>query len=98
MLHAKFQDHRTSCYGEEFFLMFYHIWAWRPSWSCDLDNLLFCSLFPRRLSIKFGFDLPSGFCAKDVSKWLSYTCINPAAGADNQPVVNNFIYSITQPI
>ena len=39
MLHAKFQDHRTSGSGEEEFLKFYHIWAWLPSWSCDLDNL-----------------------------------------------------------
>ena len=39
MLHAKFQDHRTSGSGEEDFLSFYHIWAWPPSWSCDLDHL-----------------------------------------------------------
>ena len=35
MIHAKFQDHRTSGSGEDF----YHIWAWWPSWSCDLDHL-----------------------------------------------------------
>ena len=34
MLHAKFQDHRTSGSGEE---DFYYIW-WL-SWSCDLDHL-----------------------------------------------------------
>ena len=39
MLHAKFQDHRTSGSGEEDFYGFYHIRAWRPSWSCDLDHL-----------------------------------------------------------
>ena len=40
MLHAKFQDHRISGSGEEdFFKGFYHIWAWRPSLSCDLDHL-----------------------------------------------------------
>ena len=35
---------------------FYHVWAWRPSWSYDSDamNKL---LFP----IKFDFDWPSGF-------------------------------------
>ena len=38
MLHAKFQDHRTSGSGEDF-LRFYYIWAWPPSWSCDLDHL-----------------------------------------------------------
>ena len=39
MLHAKFQDHRTSGSGEEIFKGFYYIWAWRPSWSFDLDHL-----------------------------------------------------------
>ena len=39
MLHAKFQDHRISGSGEEDFKGFYHIWAWQPSWSCDLDHL-----------------------------------------------------------
>ena len=35
MLHAKFQDHMNSGPGEGF----YHIRAWQPSWSCDLDPL-----------------------------------------------------------
>ena len=39
MLHAKFQDHRTSGSREEDFKGFYHILAWRPSWSCDLYYL-----------------------------------------------------------
>ena len=39
MLHANFQDHRTSGSGDEDFLSVYHILAWRPSWSCDLDHL-----------------------------------------------------------
>ena len=25
--------------GENIFKDFYHIWAWRPYWSCDLDHL-----------------------------------------------------------
>ena len=42
MLHTKSQGHRPYGSGEEDF----HIWAWRPSWSCDHDhsNKL---LFPR---------------------------------------------------
>ena len=38
------------------------IWAWRPSWSCDLDHLykLLC------LHMKFGFDWPSGFRGEDL--------------------------------
>ena len=50
MLHAKFQDHRISGSGEEdFFKGFYHIWGWRPSWSCDLDH-----------SYKLWFNLSNG--------------------------------------
>ena len=30
---------------EEIFYGFYHIWAWQPSWSCDLDHL-YKLLFP----------------------------------------------------
>ena len=30
---------------KKIFYGFYHIWAWRPSWSCDLDHLYKCS-FP----------------------------------------------------
>ena len=45
MLHAKFQDLRTSGSGREDFLGFYHIWAWQPSWSCDMGHL-YKLLFP----------------------------------------------------
>ena len=42
---------------------FYHIWAWRPSWSCEPDpaNKLSYPPIPWRLHRKFGFDWPSGF-------------------------------------
>ena len=39
MLHTKFQGHLPFGSREEDFLSFYHIWAWRPSWSCDQDHL-----------------------------------------------------------
>ena len=39
MLHAKFQDHRTSGSGEENFFKVFTILAWWPSWSCDLYHL-----------------------------------------------------------
>ena len=67
MLNAKFQNHRTFSSGEEDFKGFYHIWAWWPSLSCDLDHLYNLSFsFPRTLHIKFGFDWPSGFRGEDV--------------------------------
>ena len=38
MLHIKFRENRSTGSGEEDFLkVFFHIWAWRPSWSCDQD-------------------------------------------------------------
>ena len=39
MLHTKFRGNWPASSGEEDFYGFYHIWAWRPSWSCDLDHL-----------------------------------------------------------
>ena len=46
MLHAKFQDHRTSGPGEEDSQRFFYlILALRPSWSIDLDHL-YTLLFP----------------------------------------------------
>ena len=67
MLHTKFREKRPAGSGEEVFKGFYCIWAWRPSWSCDLDaaNKL-SSPYPRRLQIKFGFDWPSGFGEEEI--------------------------------
>ena len=40
MLHTKFRENRSTGSGEDFLSFFYIIiWAWRPSWSCDLDHL-----------------------------------------------------------
>ena len=36
--HASLKNQSTSS-GEDFLKGFYHIWAWWPSWSCDLDYL-----------------------------------------------------------
>ena len=37
MLHTKFRKSRSAGSGEDDFKGFHHIWAWRPSWSCDPD-------------------------------------------------------------
>ena len=76
MLHVKFNT--VHCFSITFkiiglpvlekkiFKGFYHIWLWRPSWSCDLNHLYnFGSSFLRRFHIKFGFDWPSGFREED---------------------------------
>ena len=63
MLHAKFQDHRTSGSGEEDFLRFLPYMGMAASlvhvtWTIYIN---FRSPFPRRLHIKFGFEWSSGF-------------------------------------
>ena len=37
MLHAKFMEIGPPVPEKMIFEGFYHIWAWRPSWSCDRD-------------------------------------------------------------
>ena len=49
MLLTKFRENRPAGSGEEDFEGFLPIWAWRPSWSSDLDNLY-----------KLSFPLPKG--------------------------------------
>ena len=39
MLNAKSQGHQPSGSGEKNLKDFYHIWAWKPSWWCDQNNL-----------------------------------------------------------
>ena len=73
MLRSKFQGHRPSGSEEEdFWKIFYHIWAWWPSWSSDIDPGLtyFHSHIPLRLHMKFGFNKPSSFWGEDV--WKSW--------------------------
>ena len=68
MLHAKFQDHRTSGSGGEDFFKNFAIYEHgghlgHMTWTFYIN---FRSPFPRRLHIKFAFDLPSGFRGEDV--------------------------------
>ena len=52
MLHTNFQCHRPfDSREDDFFLGFDHIWAWRPSWSCDLDSL-------NKLSFRHSMEAP----------------------------------------
>ena len=63
MLHAKFQDHRTSGSGEEYFFKVFTIYGCGGHLGHVTLTIYinFHSPFPRRLHIKFGFDWPSGF-------------------------------------
>ena len=63
MLHAKFQDHRTSGSGEEDFFKVFTIYGrgghlGHVTWTIYIK---FPSPFPRRFHVKFGNDWPSGF-------------------------------------
>ena len=67
MLHAKFQNHRTSGSGEEDFKGFtiygHDGHLGHVTWTIYIN---FHSPFPMRLHIKFGFDWQSGFRGEDV--------------------------------
>ena len=68
MLHAKFQDHRTSDSGEGDFFKVFTIYGHgghlgHVTWTIYIN---FRSPFPRGLHIEFGFDWPSGFRGEDV--------------------------------
>ena len=55
MLHTKFPENRLAGSGEDF-SGFYHIWAWRPSWSCDMD-FTFKLSFPLTMAAAHGITL-----------------------------------------
>ena len=62
MLHAKFQDHRTSGSGEKY-LFFFTIYGHgghlgHVTWTIYIN---FCSPFPKMLHKIFCYDWPSGF-------------------------------------
>ena len=44
MLQTKFRENQPTGSGEDF-EGFYHIWACRPSWSCDQNQQIFISLY-----------------------------------------------------
>ena len=62
MLHTKFRGNQPAGSGEDDFEGFYHIWALRPSWSCDQHHVInFHFLVPESSHIKFGSDRHSSF-------------------------------------
>ena len=53
----------------------YHIWAWWPSWSCDLDpRTNFRSANPWRLHMQFCFNRPCGFEEIVWKCWSNWQC------------------------
>ena len=59
MLHTKFRENLPASSREEDFECFYHIWAWRPSWSCNPNFAIKLSFplpmdAPHKISLCFG--------------------------------------------
>ena len=68
MLHAKFQDHRTSCFSRRRCLKVFTIYGHgghlrNVTWTIYIN---FRSPFPKRLHMKFDIDWPSSFREEDV--------------------------------
>ena len=67
MLLTKSHENRPASSGEDYLSVFYHIWGWQPSRSCDLDFAIkHSSLYSWMHHIKFHFHLPSGFSEEDL--------------------------------
>ena len=63
MLHTKFRGYQTIGSGEEDFLRVFTIYSrcGHLGHVTQIPHKYFCSPYPRRLHIKYGFDWPSGF-------------------------------------
>ena len=80
--YAAYQLSRSSVVRSQrrrFFKAFYHIWAWRPFWSCDLDHLnkLWFS-HPMKAPYErtyCKFVLRCAYGKSNFQRW-SYTCTN----------------------
>ena len=65
MMHTKIQDHWPE---KKIFLGFYHIWPWRPSWSCDKDHL-------SKLSFPHPIEAPYEICLWLAQWFLRRRCL-----------------------
>ena len=87
MLHAKFQDHRTSGSGEEDFLSFlpYMYMGVAAILACDLGHLYKLSFpFPKEASHEILALIGHGFFEKKSFENIGHIHVyNPGAGADN---------------
>ena len=92
MLRAKFQDHRTSGSEKKIFKSFYHIWAWWPSWSCDLYHLYKLSFpLPRETPYKIWGLIGHAVSEKMFENNYYIHVYSPGIGADN-PLGSNFFH------
>ena len=85
MLHTNFQGHRSFGSRENvvFSLGFYQIWAWWPSWSCDLDRLIKLSFpHPMEAPHKIRLQLAKQFLKKRNLKNLNLRDLGPRSMND----------------
>ena len=62
MLYTNLKGHQSVGSREEDFKGFYHIWAWKPYWSCDHDHLHKLSFhYPMEALYEIWFQSASGF-------------------------------------
>ena len=68
MLHTKFRENRFTGSGEEDFLRVFTIYGrgGHLGHVTQMPRTKYCSPYPRRLHIKFGFDRASGFGEEDL--------------------------------
>ena len=97
MLDTKFQGHRLLGSGEEDFVLdFYHIWAWRPIWSCDQHCLTnFSSPIPRRLHYEIWLQSAQWFQTRRFLKMLTYTHTYTHIHTYIHTHTHTFIYTYT---
>ena len=78
MQHTNFPGHPPFGSREDDFLSFYHIWTWRPSWSCDLDRLIKLSFpYPMEARHKIWLQLAMQFLRKRNLKMLNLSDLGP---------------------
>ena len=69
MLHTKFRGNPPAGSGEEDFEVFYHIWAWRPSWSCDPDAA-------NKISLPLPKEAPHKIWLRSAKRFLRRRCLS----------------------
>ena len=81
MLHYKFHGNQSTGSGEDFWSVFYLIWAWRPFWSCDQHHVIKFS-FPCTWKLTYKIWLKMAqcfFCFFLEKKVLIFICKCPGA-------------------
>ena len=67
---------------KKIFKGFYHIWAWRPSWSCDLDHLY-------KLSFPLPKETPHKIWLSLAKRFQRRRCLNIVDNDDNDNDYND---------